>query len=195
VVGNHAPVPREPRIRVVPIGDSPGRKLSRAHTRLQQGLTQLFQQGGYPITTEGWALLNQLWVEDRLTQLELGQRLEKDGPTTSRLVDALERENFVHRSIRDHDRRVREIGLTERGRAARVPLTRIATEFLEEVFDGISGPQLEAFGRILDHIVERFDSRSANTDDRDTSSRSNHRTRTKNGSKHVEGSGRPRHRL
>jgi cell division ATPase FtsA len=89
----------------------------------------------------------------------------------------------------------REIGLTERGRAARVPLTRIATEFLEEVFDGISGPQLEAFGRILDHIVERFDSRSANTDDRDTSSRSNHRTRTKIGSKHVEGSGRPRHRL
>lgn len=160
VIGKDVPVAREPRIRVVPIADSPGRKLARVHARLQQGLGQLFQEAGHPITTGGWALLSQLWAEDRLTQLELGQRLEKDGPTTSRLVDALEQEGYVRRRMPDHDRRVREVGLTEKGRAARAPLTRMATDFLEDVFAEVSDSRLEAFVGTLDHLVLRLDALS-----------------------------------
>ncbi len=145
-------------ITLFPISSSPGRKLHRAHNLLRQGLTQGFHAAGHEITTEQWALLSHLWEEDGLSQLELGDRLEKDRPTLSRMVDLLEEGGYVTRRPSPADRRVRRVELTTQGRRAQAPLTRVATRFLQGVFEGLPGSAVAAFVRTLDHVIARLES-------------------------------------
>ena len=148
---------RKSGLSLVPISSSPGRKLHRAHARMQQGLTQLFRNAGYEITTEAWVLLRHLWDRDRLTQCELGERVEKDRHNISRLVDALEEQGFVERRAARGDRRIREVALTRKGRAAQTPLMGIAAAFLKETFAGLSPEQIDSFLATLDHIISRLE--------------------------------------
>jgi MarR family transcriptional regulator, organic hydroperoxide resistance regulator len=147
-----------PTFSVAPINGSPGRKLYQAHMRMRQQLTNLFQGSGHGITTEAWAMLSQLWEEDGLSQTELGHRLEKDGPFTSRLVDGLEAQGYLQRRMSDDDRRSRVIALTAKGRAARPALTKIAMRALTNAFEGVPARDYAAFIRTLDHVIRRLDS-------------------------------------
>jgi len=151
---------RRPRFTLFPIAHSPGRRLHQAHSRLRQGLTQLLREAGYEITTESWAVLSHLWETDGPTQFELGERLEKDRHNTSRLVDSLEEQGLVRRRASRRDRRIREVALTEKGRAAQKPLTRIVSRFLEDTFAGVSDQALDGFLRTLDHIILHLDTRA-----------------------------------
>ena len=146
-----------PRFSVAPINGSPGRKLYQAHTRMRQQLTNRFHGSGHAITTEAWAMLSQLWERDGLSQVELGRRLEKDGPFTSRLIDGLEAQGYVQRRMSGDDRRSRVIALTAKGRSSRTALTKIAMRSLADAFDGVPPQDLAAFIRTLDHIIHHID--------------------------------------
>ena len=152
---------QKPRLSVFPIKNSPGRKLHQAHSRMRHGLAQRFRQAGFDITTEAWALLTLLWEDDGLTQSDLGDRLEKDRHNTSRLVDLLEEHGFVRRRASRKDRRIREVALTAKGRAAQAPLTLIATRFVEYIFAGLRPTEVDIFISTLEHIILRLEPRPA----------------------------------
>lgn len=144
------------RYSLFPVDNSPGRKLNQVHTRMRKELTHLFNKAGHPITTEGWGLLSCLWSDDKLTQLELGKLLEKDGPLISRQVDALEKLGYINRCISSHDRRRRDITLTEKGRNAREPLLKIVSQFLDELFMDLSDKDFDIFVSTLDKIIKQL---------------------------------------
>lgn len=152
---------RKLHLCVFPISNSPGRKLYRAHSLMRLGLTQAFRQAGFGITTEQWALLSCLWEHDGLTQLELGQHADKDRHIISRMIDSLEAGGLVRRRTSTLDRRIRQVELTRKGRAAQAPLTRIVTAYLEEIFAGLSQAELGGFLTTLEHIIARLEPRSA----------------------------------
>jgi DNA-binding MarR family transcriptional regulator len=82
-------------------------------------LLALFQQrlAPYDITPEQWSALNQIDQAQGLIQKELAERTGKDKPTTTRILDLLERKGLIYRKTGENDRRSLLVYSTEQGRA------------------------------------------------------------------------------
>lgn len=151
---------KRPRIADIPCSRVPGRLLHDAHLRLGAGLVQVLRREGYDLTKEGWALLSLLSENDKLSQLEISERVGKDRHHTSRLIDSLETQGLVARGSTPEDRRVKLVAVTDKGREVRRKLLRVVAAYLEDVFEGVSDKDYDAFIRVLDHIVARCPARN-----------------------------------
>ena len=69
------------------------------------------------------------------------------------LLDRMERDGLAVRSANPNDRRAQLIFLTETGRGIREPVTRIITETLETVFEGITDEELSVTKDILRRVL------------------------------------------
>lgn len=67
---------------------------------------------------------------EKLTCSQVGERMLDRTPDVTRLLDRLERSGWIERERAEHDRRVVEVGICEKGR-----------ELLEEMDDDIEGAQ------------------------------------------------------
>jgi DNA-binding MarR family transcriptional regulator len=117
---------------------SPGKLLHDADMRLSAGLVRALRKAGHEIPIEAWAILNLLWEEDNLPQSEIGARIGRDRHQTSRLIDSLSHQRLVTREPVAEDRRVKRIVLTDTGRMAQTTLRRVATDYLESIFTGVT---------------------------------------------------------
>lgn len=144
-------------LELAPSARSPGRLLHHANVRLRMGLVRALERAGFGLSVEGWVVLSLLWEADGLTQLEIGERVDKDRHHTSRLVDALEQQGLVARRSADGDRRLKRVALTKRGREVRPELTRVVNGYLAHTFEGIEPRDYEGFLRCLEHIIARID--------------------------------------
>ena len=143
-----------PKISLTPPRHSPGKLLHDAHLRLSAGFVEALGQEGYQLPIDAWAILNLLWEEEALPQFEIGARIGRDRHQTSRLIDALAGQHLVTREPISGDRRVRRVVLTDTGRAAQATLGRVATEYLEDAFAGVTQADYDGFIRCLQHITE-----------------------------------------
>ena len=145
-----------PTITLTPAHQSPGKLLHDAHTRLSAGFVDALRQAGHPLPLDAWAVLNLLWEEDNLPQFEIGARIGRDRHQTSRLIDSLNQQQLVVRRPTSEDRRVKCVVLTDAGRAAKTALRRVAIEYLENAFNGVTQADYDGFIRCLQHIVDRL---------------------------------------
>jgi len=136
---------------------SPGRLIHDAHVALRAGLVGALHRAGYDLSVEEWVILVNLKRREELSQLEIGERVGKDPPHVSRLLDRLQRAGLVERRATPEDRRIKRIVLTAAGRAALPRLTRVALEALESVFEGITQAEYDAFMRCLEHIISQLE--------------------------------------
>jgi DNA-binding MarR family transcriptional regulator len=135
---------------------SPGKLLHDAHLRLSAGFVEALRQAGYELPIDAWAVLNLLWEKDNLPQFEIGARIGRDRHQTSRLIDSLNQQQLITREPISADRRVNRIVLTDTGRAAQTKLGRVATEYLENAFAGVTQADYDGFIRCLQHIIDRL---------------------------------------
>src|ERR671918_1689936 len=101
------------------LDNSYGYLINLAAQRLKYELHRTFQAHGYDITPEQWAVLNRLWEEDGLSQVELAERTFKDKPGTTRILNLLEKKVVVVRRPDEKDGRVLRVFLTKVGRDLR----------------------------------------------------------------------------
>lgn len=81
-------------------------------------VSALFQSRLKPfdITPEQWSVLYQVHLRDGLIQKEIAERAGKDRPTTTRILDHLEKKGLVARKTGARDRRSFQVGITDKGR-------------------------------------------------------------------------------
>lgn len=102
--------------------------MDKAHDELPAGflmgltyrkLLALFHQRLAPhdITPEQWSALNQIDKAQGLIQKEIAERTGKDKPTTTRILDLLEKKGLIYRKTGKTDRRSLLVYSTEQGRA------------------------------------------------------------------------------
>ena len=145
-----------PKISLSSALRSPGKLLHDADLRLKSGLVRALKSAGYELPIEAWGILNLLWEEDNLPQVEIGVRIGRDRHQTSRLIDSLSKQRLVIRKTIAEDRRVKRIVLTDTGRAVQTTLKGIATEYLESIFTGVTQEDYDGFIRCLQHIVDKL---------------------------------------
>ena len=87
----------------------------------------------FDITTEQWAVLLTLSKQNKINQKILSEVSGKDQTTLTRILDIMERKNFIERHSNKEDRRSFVISITEKG----LDLVVKISPFLEDVFKDI----------------------------------------------------------
>lgn len=96
--------------------------------------------------------------KDGMTQTELAEILEVEGPTLVRLLDGLAGQELIERRPVEGDRRAKRIALTREGHALAAEVTRLANELREEVLADISEADLMAASATMRAVVRKISS-------------------------------------
>lgn len=139
------------------LNDSYGYLINLAAQRLKYELHQAFQARGYDITPEQWAVLNRLWEEDGLSQVELAERTFKDKPGTTRILTLLEKKGVVVRRADESDGRVQRVFLTKIGKDLKEKLIPCAQEVLTKSGRNLSKEDVAKFKVTLNQILSNLE--------------------------------------
>jgi len=93
---------------------------------------------------------------DGMTQTELAEILEVEGPTLVRLLDGLEAQGLTERRPVEGDRRAKQIALTAEGQQLAAEVTRLANELREEVLADIPEADLIAGAATMRAVVRKI---------------------------------------
>lgn len=90
-------------------------------------------------------------------QVDIAKRLRIEGPTLTRMIDALEQDGLVERVPDPADRRTKQLRVTQGGEAVLEELFAIADEMRERLLDGFSEDEIEQMNRVLRKLIGRLD--------------------------------------
>ena len=139
------------------LDESYGYLINLAAQRLKYELHQVFQAKGYDITPEQWAVLNRLWEQDGLSQVELAERTFKDKPGTTRILNLLEKKGVVLRRRDAEDGRVLHVFLTKVGKDLKEKLIPCAEEVLVKSGQNLSKEEVLQLKHILTKILTNLE--------------------------------------
>ena len=139
------------------LDDSFGYLINLAAQRLKYELHQTFQERGYDVTPEQWAVLNRLWEQDGLSQVELAERTFKDKPGTTRILNLLEKKKIVVRRPDETDGRVLRVFLTKDGRELKEKLVACAEAVLVKSSRNLRKEEITQFKLVLNKILSNLE--------------------------------------
>jgi DNA-binding MarR family transcriptional regulator len=139
------------------LDNSFGYLINLAAQRLKYELHQTFQAKGYDITPEQWAVLNRLWEQDGLSQVELAERTFKDKPGTTRILNLLEQKGVVIRRRDAEDGRVMHVFLTKAGKDFKEKLIPCAEDVLVKSGQNLTEEEVAQLKQILNKILSNLE--------------------------------------
>lgn len=122
----------------------------------RRAMYRAFREHDVAITPEQWAVLVTLWERGPSSQRALAERIDRDAPTTSRIIDAMARSGLVRRAEDPADARSWRIEPTARARALKPVLVPVVERLVASLEAGISAEDLEITRRTLRRIVENL---------------------------------------
>jgi len=116
----------------------------------------LIDAAGVDITPEQWALIDQLYQTNGISQNDLANGTFKNAPTVSRIIDLLCKKGWTKRTRREDDRRSFNIFLTKEGEEiVKILLPKVA--HLRKIGQqDISEKDYETFVGIMNKIYENY---------------------------------------
>ena len=105
------------------------------------------------VTRVQWMALYYMNRNPEQKQTELAERLNCKSAALARLLDRMEKDGMLTRSVNAENRRSNGIELTEKGRRLCAEGTAIAERFMDDVIFGISEQKLELFKAVLRQMV------------------------------------------
>ncbi|HET9906774.1 MAG TPA: MarR family transcriptional regulator [Anaerolineales bacterium] len=125
--------------------------------RLKYELHQTFQERGYDVTPEQWVVLNRLWEQDGLSQVELAERTFKDKPSTTRILNLLEKKSLVVRRPDEKDGRVLRVYLTASGWEIKEQLVSCADAVLQKASRDFTKEEVAQFKLSLNKLLRNIE--------------------------------------
>lgn len=116
----------------------------------------MFLAEGFDITPEQWALLYTLIQEGEQSQSQLADKLLKQKPNITRLIDILEGKRLVTRKTDKEDRRTSKVYLTEEGEKLAEHIYLYIANFEKRVLQGITKEEIETFKYLLSKITNNL---------------------------------------
>jgi MarR family transcriptional regulator, organic hydroperoxide resistance regulator len=113
--------------------------------QLNNRLARHIDLGEQEITVEQLSLLIGLWTREGMSQQELGDFVDKDRPSVTRLLDNMEKNNLVVRITSESDRRIRLIYLTRKGRELQEKLFKLADGVVKNSLNGVDSETIGQF--------------------------------------------------
>ncbi len=108
----------------------------------------------FDMTTTNMRVLAVLSIMPTLTINELSVYAVTEQSTTSRTLDAMEEQGWVRRQPRSDDMRIRDVSITEEGRAALQKIWPAIYERFEQLFDGVDEESYRHFVATLHRMLQ-----------------------------------------
>jgi DNA-binding MarR family transcriptional regulator len=130
--------------------------VNRFYEVSRRAMYREFRAYGVEVTPEQWLVLVRLWERDDRPQRELAAAIERDAPTTSRIVDAMERAKLVTRVPDPKDARGRRVRLSAKARGLRQVLVPVVKKLVAKMEHGVSERDLEITRQTLQRLTENL---------------------------------------
>jgi len=121
--------------------------------------TQEFKKAGIEITREQWSVLAVLWQSDGCSQLHIANETYRDKPSTTRLIDNLEKDAYIQRKNDPNDKRSNLIFLTAKGKKIEKKANAVIFDAMEEAIKGVTEKEIEGFKTTLDKVFHNISNR------------------------------------
>ena len=128
--------------------------MERAMKAQKKATNHLFRQLGIQLTPDQWIILKKLSEEDGVSQRELADATSKDPAALTRLLDLLEKRNFIKRAT--FNRRTSKVLLTNEGRSLVHRVIPEAVKYREMGIQGVSSEEMKVFRKVLETIHHNF---------------------------------------
>jgi len=125
-----------------------------AHKAFSRRLASEISQ--YDISFKHYYYLLALFEEDRVTQVELSERVGMNRATVTSVVDTMEGQGLVKRVRDPEDRRKINVVLTAKGARLRRPLLETIGEVQRTALKGIAVRDLDRFLATIERIIENL---------------------------------------
>jgi MarR family transcriptional regulator, transcriptional regulator for hemolysin len=113
-----------------------------------------FDQAGLDITVDQWLVLKTLNDSPDLTLQQVGNAVFKDFASVTRIVQLLERKQYLHRKPHPTDGRRSELVLTRSGKSLLRNVAPIIHAYRRAALDGIDSGEVERMRQVLLRIIE-----------------------------------------
>lgn len=123
---------------------------------IKRKLYRDFRKAGLEFTPEQWTVLFCLWNKDGVTQQELCNITFKDKPSMTRLIDNLEKQNYVVRVADASDRRTNLIYLTKNARDLKSKANETVLKAMSEALEGVDMKDFETARKVLNKVFENL---------------------------------------
>ena len=120
-------------------------ELNLAGCKMKQYIAAMLKYSNVDLTPEQFLLIDLLWNRGPLSQYELAILLQKDKNSVTKLVDALERKEYVVREQNPDDRRSNTVILTDKAEILKDDAKSKGIFILERMLQGISEDELKLF--------------------------------------------------
>ena len=129
--------------------------ISRVALQVTSALKKGFVAAGVQKVRPAYlGVLMSLWHKDGLKVVELGRKAGLEPSTMTGLIDRMERDGLVARSVDPKDRRAQQIHLTALGRDVKAPAQAIVAGVISNIFSGISEKDLEQTKKLLRQVLQ-----------------------------------------
>ena len=131
-------------------------EINIAGCKLKQYTAAMLRQHNIDLTPEQFLLIDLLWNQGSMSQLEIADQMQKDKNSITKLVDAIERKGYVVRQQNPSDRRSNTIVLTELGNSLKDNAKTKGISILNTMLEGISEQELNSFLETLDKLCSNM---------------------------------------
>jgi MarR family transcriptional regulator, transcriptional regulator for hemolysin len=125
-----------------------------------------FDQAGLNITVDQWLVLKTIHDSPDLTLQQVGTAVFKDFASITRIVQLLERKQYLRRKPHPIDGRRSDLVLTRSGQAMTRKVEPITRATRSAALDGIDSGEVERMRKVLLRIMESCERGTAGSDRR-----------------------------
>lgn len=127
------------------------------NSRIKKCFFDKLQENGINITPEQYLVMDILWEKPSISQQNIADIIQKDKNSVTKIIDSLEKKNFVKRVMDKNDRRINKIELTDEGFALEKITTEVAINFMNDVVKNIDTKDLDTFVNVMRQIKNNLE--------------------------------------
>lgn len=131
-------------------------KLVRIGKMTRAIAVQRFSAKNFEITPEQLMVLSALIDHDGLYQRQIGMITLKDRPNITRIINILEKMNFVTRKPDVNKRKIYKVFVTDEGKNVVKKVMPTALELWENIVDGVDEDELEITLKVMNKFRENL---------------------------------------
>ena len=141
-------------MRYTELADCPYYLVTRVALQVTAALKKGLRAAGVQAVRPAYlGVLMSLWRKDGLEVTALGRRVGLEPSTMTGLLDRMERDGLVARTVDPQDRRAQRIRLTPLGSDVRAPVAAVVDGVMPRVFAGIAPQELERTKQLLRQVL------------------------------------------
>jgi len=133
--------------------NSISRKVVQLRNQIRNRLNIEFSNAGLDITSEMYSVLRCLWEQDGINQQTISEKSFKEKANLTKLLDNLQKREYVFREVDKIDKRNKRIFLTEQGKAIKKQVLALAEKHLLEIENAIDTEALIIAKEVLDQLI------------------------------------------